>query len=401
MKFGKEFSKNIIKIFTGNITAQVLNIGSMLLLTKILGVSDFGGYSVFLAYSTIISSICVLTYEKSIPNQRSFQIFDYICALFFISATYAILACVFLLIIDYEYSIYVALYVLSLSVNKILCMLSIRYKKFKFINYLKVFPAVFFFSSIALNEVIEWIDLNNAIVFYVAANIISLLFGFPVLKELGNYKRNISVYRMLRLLRLEKGFLIWVAPSEIMNRLAYYFPTLIIDKIFGVASAGQYSLTLRVCFSPISLITNAVGQVFQSHLAQENREGKGKQGLLTKSFIIKIVLLSSIITFSFYFIVPSIVRIIFGSEWDEAIVYIKILSPLFGLMAVVTPLTTAFHVYRKNVEVIVQQAIFLLISLFSFSVSWYLNSLDIGVVIFSVLSSLRYVYLLYVLRKFL
>nr|WP_301337864.1 oligosaccharide flippase family protein [Vibrio rotiferianus] len=280
-------------------------------------------------------------------------------------------------------------------------MLSIRYKKFKFINYLKVFPAVFFFSSIALNEVIEWIDLNNAIVFYVAANIISLLFGFPVLKELGNYKRNISVYRMLRLLRLEKGFLIWVAPSEIMNRLAYYFPTLIIDKIFGVASAGQYSLTLRVCFSPISLITNAVGQVFQSHLAQENREGKGKQGLLTKSFIIKIVLLSSIITFSFYFIVPSIVRIIFGSEWDEAIVYIKILSPLFGLMAVVTPLTTAFHVYRKNVEVIVQQAIFLLISLFSFSVSWYLNSLDIGVVIFSVLSSLRYVYLLYVLRKFL
>nr|WP_275660897.1 oligosaccharide flippase family protein [Vibrio brasiliensis] len=200
---------------------------------------------------------------------------------------------------------------------------------------------------------------------------------------------------------MENGFPKWVAPSEIMNRLAYYFPTLIIDKFFGPGSAGQYSLTLRVCFSPISLITSSVGQVFQSHLAQHNREGKERQGLLTKSFIMKTIVLSSAITLIFYFIVPILVGLVFGNEWSEAIFYIKTLSPLFGLMAVVTPLTTAFHVYRKNVDVMVQQGMLLVISLFSFGIAWYANNLIVGIAIFSVLSSLRYVYLLYVLRKFL
>jgi len=280
-------------------------------------------------------------------------------------------------------------------------MLSVRYKAFIYINYLKVLPAALFFVAILIHEFLGWVSLENIITTFVFINLFSILIGMPVLKELECVKRRINWVRMQKLLKREKGFPVMVAPSELMNRLTYYFPILIIEKFFGVTSAGQYSLTLRVCFSPISLITSAVGQVFQADIAQANRDRKRQQGLLTGTFVFKLIFVALAITSIFYFIVPLLVKYIFGPEWNEAIDYIKALSPLFGLMSVITPLTTAFHVYRKNMELLVQQSIFLIISLFSFGLAWYVNNLLLGVVVFSILSAIRYLYILYMLRKVL
>ena len=119
MKISKVFLKNVLKIFSGNITAQVLNIASVFFLTQILGGADFGGYSVFLAYSAILSSVPMLTYEKSIPNQLNNQIFDYICALCLVLIVYTLLVYVLLFLTGYEYSFFVALYVLAIALNKV------------------------------------------------------------------------------------------------------------------------------------------------------------------------------------------------------------------------------------------------------------------------------------------
>lgn len=391
--------KSAGKILSANLVCQIVNIVSIYFLTQYLSGVEFGEYSVFLAYATILISISLLSYDKTIPNIVDNELSDFIFGLVLVSFLYTVIVFLLLNLIDYVYSNYVLFYIVIMSASKALQMLAIRAGKFKALNCLKLIPAISFLIFIVYAHWLNMESLEQIIIFYCLSNFLAILYGLSVFAKLFKFQYKGVLSRTFVILKRERGFAFYTAPSEILNRLAYYLPTVIIEKYFGADIAGQYSLTLRVCFSPISLITGAIGQVFQATLAKIQRENQRCESILTKKFTFTMICIAFLISAGFYFVLPKLVIFIFGDEWRQACEFIQLLAPMFGLMCVITPLTSAFHVFRKNLEVMFQQGIYLSISLISFCCAVLFENIFLGVGLFSFFSSMRYFYVLAVLKR--
>lgn len=401
MNISKVFIKSVGQVFSANLIAQVLNILSVLLLSKFLTEESFGIYSVFLAYSAIFISINLLSYEKTIPNVMDDELSDFLVGVLMVAGLFLVFVSLILFFTGYTYTDYVLIHIAIMSFSKMFQMLAIRAGDFRALSYLRVFPAVFFLVLIVFYYYSGHLTHESAIILYCISNFITVLITLHYFKAYFAFNSNGCISRAKILLKKERGFALFTAPSEILNRLSYYLPTLIIDQYFGASLAGHYSLTLRICFSPITLMTSAIGQVFQSTLAMSERNSQDRAGVLNKKTLSMMAVAAISISLGFYFIVPELTILIFGETWIHTYQFIKVLAPMFGVMCVITPLTSALYVYRRNVDVLFQQAIFFAISLVSFFAAVYLGDLLVGIYLFSFLSIVRYAYVLFVLKRFI
>jgi hypothetical protein len=87
-------------------------------------------------------------------------------------------------------------------------------------------------------------------------------------------------------------------------------------------------------------------------------------------------------------------KYILGDDWLDAGWMAVIYSPFFAVMLYLTPLTVVLNVFSRQKIELKSQAHYFLLSVFSFSLAILLDSLWIGIVLFSLLGSLRYMLLL-------
>ena len=110
---------------------------------------------------------------------------------------------------------------------------------------------------------------------------------------------------------------VWTMPGALMNSLSQFLPDLLINRFFGVALLGQYSLAVRMINLPIAFMATSIQDFFRQQASEEfNNCGHCKTSFwrffaLTSAgavlFILPIILL-----------VPYVFPVIFGSQWTEA-----------------------------------------------------------------------------------
>lgn len=137
------------------------------------------------------------------------------------------------------------------------------------------------------------------------------------------------------------------------NSAAIYLPIILLSAWATGPEAGYLSLGMYAMQVPMSLIGNAVSQVYMSRGPAEARAGTLGQftaevlsGLL-KSGVGPIICIG--------IVAPELFRLVFGSEWIRAGVLVTWMVPWFILQFLASPISLALHIQNRLIEAFLLQ----------------------------------------------
>ena len=396
--FNKNIKESSIKLdffslSSSSVISQFFSLLCIYILAKDFGAEIFGIYSVFLAYSSIIIILTSLSLEQVYPSLKNRNFEDMVYATLIICIIVSLTIFILFSFFGYRHSFLLGIFVFLNSLGRMGELIAVRSKLFKLVSVLRIIPNIIFLFILIRFTKTEQITTESVII----ANIISFSFSWLFIYLAGflsQVKSLPSIKRILKIIYAERRFIYLVAPSQIFNRLALSIPIIFLERFFGPSIAGQYALINRIGFGPISIIGSAVSQIFLGYLGDIKRGELKNIGSFPYKKVRKNLLIAGLCTLIFFTIInPLIFSFFLSNDWYLASLSGIILAPIIALMLVVFPLTAVFTVYKLHNILFYNQLAFFLLSLFSFSIAAFNVDYLVCIILFSTLSSARYLYL--------
>lgn len=151
--------------------------------------------------------------------------------------------------------------------------------------------------------------------------------------------RRISLKRMKCVARRHIGYPKFMVPGQAMSVGATEMPLLLLTVFFGAGVAGFYSLALRVMAAPLSLVANAIGDVYRQRAAAQY----ASQGECLDIFLGS---LKRLLVFAFLPTLPVLLcgpwlfAFVFGDAWRAAGEIASLLSILVFFQTLSSPLSS-------------------------------------------------------------
>lgn len=188
--------------------------------------------------------------------------------------------------------------------------------------------------------------------------------------------------------------------SGLLEKGSGQVPVILLTAFFGSSVTGLFSLSQRVIAAPEGLISVSIGDVFRQKASLEFQQN----GNCRKSFLdlFRLLLSISIIPFLILAIfAPFLFAFVFGEEWRIAGNYAQIMTIMFFLSFIVSPLSNMFIIAEKQkIDLFIQIFLFTYICL-SFIAGFNIFK-DPGkaILIYSVIYSIKYCIEFYLSYRF-
>jgi len=350
LKPKSEFSRNVLTLMTGTTIAQAIPIAISPILTRLYTPEDFGVFALFIAIVSIFGSVVNGRYELAIMLPKKDEDAINIFALGFI-INISISLIIMLIILIFHNSI------ADLLNNKeILPWLY-------FIPFVVFFIGLFNILNYFNNRMKHYKDLAKVNIYKSIANaIVQLSFGFMKAGALGlisgqivaqivsntklffNIKKmdlfkSINKTKMIVLGKKYKNFPIYSAPAVLCDIGALQMPYIFFNKMYMEQLVGYYFLATKIIFLPASLISSSISQVY---LKEITRKAALKRCIMPifRTVFIKLFFTASFFTLIFYFFSPILFKFFFGDNWIKAGEIASILSIVFFIRFIVSPLSS-------------------------------------------------------------
>jgi O-antigen/teichoic acid export membrane protein len=188
--------------------------------------------------------------------------------------------------------------------------------------------------------------------------------------------------------------------SGLFEKGSGQIPVIFLTAFFGSSVTGLFSLSQRVIAAPEGLIAVSVGDVFRQQASLEYQQNGSCRKTFLKLF--KILLLIAIVPFIFLAVfAPFLFSVIFGQEWRIAGDYTRIMTIMYFLSFVVSPLSNMFIIAEKQkIDLFIQVVLFTFICLsFIFGYNIFNNSRT-AILLFTITYSLKYCVEFYLSYRF-
>jgi hypothetical protein len=201
----------------------------------------------------------------------------------------------------------------------------------------------------------------------------------------------------LSLLRRYRKFATHSTGPALLNAISWQLPALLLGFFFSSGVVGLYALTMKVVQTPIGLIHQTISQVFYREVAMARTDCtldtlvESLFSALSKAALLPclLLLMSGRILFEF----------VFGPAWDQAGLYVQILSPWVFIWFITSPLSTIYlALERQEEEIRVQGTIFTARCL-SLLVGGYIGDPVMAIILFAISGVLTYGYLFFVICR--
>lgn len=226
---------------------------------------------------------------------------------------------------------------------------------------------------------------------------IVLLLGLRSKYNLG-YK-GLTISRIVLLAKENVNFPLYTLPSEFINRFTNQLPVFMLSRFVGPSAVALYNLSSRMLGLPISLISNAISEVFRQRAAHDYNEHGNCRPIFLKTFK-TLALVSIIPALVIVFFGPELFAFFFGEKWREAGVYSQILIVLFTARMVVSPLTYMYFVAQRQREDFIWH-IWMLISNFCIFYGLLSNGYEALTVIWGFVINYTIIYGVYGIRSYI
>lgn len=359
----KGFLGNVLTLLTGTIVAQAIPMAVSPILTRIYSPDDFG---IFALYTSIISVIAVLAnarYELAImiPKKEKEAL-----GLLVLSIIFAVFISLFLFIFIVLFHAKIVLFLGNPGISDWLYVVPLSilltgiYQPFNYWSNRKMQ-----YKRLSSNRMYQSLITagTNLIIGPVKVGPFGLIFGNIFAQLLATYHlalksvkhdriliKKTSIHHFLKLMKRYDQFPKYAIGSGLLNSTSVQLPIFILSSVFSGTVVGYYSLSNRVLNMPMSILGNAVAQVFFQTSARlsHNDINKLKEVTLNtykKMLYIGVVPLSIIFAFG-----DHIFALVFGSQWNIAGQYARLLSPWLLLVFVSSPLSNIYTVLEKQRE---------------------------------------------------
>ena len=405
-----EFNSNVLTLMTGTTIAQAIPIAITPILTRLYKPEDFGVLALFIAITSILSSVANGRYELAIMLQKKDEDAINIAALgLLIALVFAIVLLLPAIFLNKQITnllgneqigfwiYFVPFVVLMTGLFNSLNYLNTRKKLYKNIAEASVYKSVGM-ASVQLGVGF----IKSGVTGLITGQILSQVFANYRLAQNTQQNYDFSQVKKTEIKRLAKRYIDFPKFSMwaiLANSLAYNLTNILISIYYTLATLGFYSLTQRILGMPASLIGSSIGQVYFQEATKEKQEIGKAVNTFNKTFK-KLFILSVVMFTPLYFILPTILGIVLGAEWRIVGEYGQIILPFVATQFIAAALSNTNNIFEKQkISLIWQIGLLVLsISILIFSNLYSLN-FDVFLNIYSLAISLYYALLIFILKK--
>lgn len=401
---GSDFKKNLIKVVSGSLVAQVIPFIFAPVLSRIYTPEEFGYLGISLALISLLSVFLSFKYEQAIllPSKiteakkvTSLSLHCLIISLVVVS--------VFCLCYDQEIANLVGLgeqkwliqilpFVLLVNgLYQILSVVAIREKEFTVVATNKVTMSLGNnFAKLGLGK-LNYTS-SGLIVGYFTGQLLGLL-QMVRNKGIRSYL-NLERCSILEIVKKYRNFPQFDAPSALANTASQQAPVLLIGKYFGGDILGYYSMMQRLLLAPLNLISRSTLEVFKQR-ATEDYNNRGNCIVIYRKVLISLVLLGIVPSTVLFFFGSEIFSIYLGEEWVVAGEIAAIFAPALYLKFIVSPLSFTFYLANKQSIDLRIQLVFALLTVLIVVASALYFDYKIMILCISLLHSMLYLIYLF------
>ena len=392
-RFAKsDFIKSIGTLVSGSILAQVVTLLCSPILTRLYSTSDFGVFTFVISIVAIFSTIINGRYDVSIVNSRSNEVYPLIRLNIIICLSISLVVSIgcygYFKIDGYSGSILLSLIVLALliisGIVNILNAVNNRYRDFKLMT------SVYLIRSVAQNALMLFFAFFK---FGSWGLLISQFLG--QLLGIKKQSKNISIKHVFRLSKFSLSRIKYVAnkykqqfflsaPASFLNALSYSLISIIIGMSYGMAVLGIYSISVRLLGLPLNVFSSNIAKVHFSDSTVEIKNKNNYYQSTKKTLLLAVGIVIPIMAILFIG-GESLCSWIFGKDWSEAGVYLKIFIPMFTMRFLVGAVGFAFVLSSKQKVEFVFQLLFIvtlvlisiMVSILNLNVYYFLSLISI------------------------
>ena len=411
------FYKGIKMLAFGSLSARLVGLALIPILTRLYTPEDYGALSVFSSLILIISPLLTLRYVTAIPLPKSDMaaVVVVLISVFSILLFSLLLLFVFLGLHDYIFVLlnvydYVQFWFLIplacflVSFYEVLNMWAVRKR-----NY-KALMNVSFFQAIAG----EGVKVSAGLL---GLTKIGLIIGFAVSQSAGIFYllqalsptflkglKFVSLKRLLIIVKYYSGYPFYRMPSQLLLLLASQSPLLFFSFKYGVEATGQFSLSLMAIVLPMNLIGQAISKAYYAEIASIGREGIQEVMTLTIDLQKKLLILGAPIAALLYFLAEPLFPLLFGPAWEVAGVYVSILSMYLLTQFTSAPLMQVFNLFNMQgkylliniVRIFSLVGVYFCVLIFDVSEMWFVKIYSVSMFLFYLLIT---IYVLVFLKR--
>ena len=354
----------------GTLLAQIVNVLTLPILTRLYTPQDFGIFavlSVFVAFASVFST---LKYENAIISVETFHEAEQgLYSILFISLVMSIFASFLLfvtaILVNISlYNVAFAFLIICISLisawNLTIYYFCNRHSHYKFMTKGRVYGAIGL-ASISILFGFFFEGFWGLPIGLLAGLIINLIYYFSVIKEINI--RNIYLLRggYSNFLKSNSRFPKFLLMSSFLDQLSAQGHILLFAQIFGQATSGALSIYQKLAGLPSVLIGSALGDVFKRKASEQLRENGECRRIFLKTasllFAIGVIPFLILLTLG-----PDVFKFLFGKQWEISGQFAQILSPVFLFGFIISPLSSLIYL-EDNQKFDLGLQLFLLFSL--------------------------------------
>ena len=387
----------IIHMGLGTILAQMINIISQPILTRIFSIETLGIYTYLISLANVIIPISSLKLDMLIVSEADDREAQYITDVCIIINILVFIIYTFIIFIGCNFPKENIFNKYGLVIYIVPIIIFTNGLRFLFISYLNRYQKYKTISLIGvIRESIRVIFQIIGGVFSLGVLVLSLgyalspLFGLNIqikdyLKKLK--KRPKLTKEKFKKIIFEKGRkqIFFLVPGQFINSFSSSLVMVYIAILFSEKELGYYSAGVRVLEIPIIFITSNVSKVCYQNISENIYNKKPILRILMSVTVVLSVI--SIIGFSIlYFIAPKFSEIIFGEGYKIAGEYIKCMCIMYAVRLVATSFSGICILFKKQefefilniLLIIVAIFSYLICNAFNYSIIIYLKYINVG-----------------------
>jgi len=355
------FITNVLKLISGSVTAQVLGIILIPIITRIYNPDDFGIFQLFMSLSGILVIVSTFSYQFAIMLPKTEEDAANVTAVcILLVAVTALLTGILIMLIpeDVDHifktpgiSRYLPLLPLIIFLNGMFFVQNYwlsRKTRFGVIAGSRVsntLTSKAFQIGFAKWSITPFGLVGGFIAGYLFADLVMLR---GIKKDIQVFKK-ISIKRMKEMAIKYKKFPLFSSWSSIANTISPQVPAFLLAYFYSTSVVGYFSLANLVVNMPMGIVGSAIGQVFFQKVSEvKNGNGTGDMKVIVTEVYQKLISIGIFPMILLMLLGEQIFTFAFGENWDIAGTYVKILVPWIFLVFLSSPISTLYNVYEKQ-----------------------------------------------------
>ncbi|MBN1480979.1 hypothetical protein EH223_00730 [candidate division KSB1 bacterium] len=355
-----QFVKNVGILTSGTVLSQAIGLAISPILTRLYAPADFGLLSIFNSLILILTIVSAFRFELAIPmadsEKSAMNLFflSIVCVFASVSSLWLLLLLIPNLLSHIglgaltHYSTFIMIGLLFSGLYNTISHWNIRKQSFGILSKSRIVQTASGSSFQVLFGMLEYTSVGlliGAMIKHITG--VLILFGqFSKGKRRAFHSITLSALR--ETIVQYKKFPLLSSWASLINNLGNYLPPFIILRFFGSEATGFYSLALMVIGAPVTILGQAVSQVYLSTASQIYSEQLSNATSFYRKVAKNLFFLSTLIFVLLFLTARSLFPLLFGPAWRASGIIVQTLSILYFFQFIVVPLSANLTLLKRQ-----------------------------------------------------